>query len=161
HDLIVLSDEIYDRLTYGCTHTCFASLPGMRERTVLLGGFSKDYAMTGWRVGYVCAPAELIEGMVKVHQYMIMCAGTAAQRAAIEALRAGEPDVQAMVAEYDRRRGFVVDGFNQIGLPCFEPRGAFYAFPQVSHLGLSSEAFTERLLKEEKVAMVPGSAFGA
>ncbi len=160
NDLLVIADEIYDRLTYGVTHTSFASLPGMKERTVLLGGFSKDYAMTGWRVGYACAPAELIEAMMKVHQYVIMCAPTAAQAAALEALRSGEPYVQAMVDEYDRRRRVIVDGLNSIGLPTFEPRGAFYAFPDVRPTGLSSEEFVEALLKEEKVVTVPGDVFG-
>ncbi|MDP9349984.1 MAG: aminotransferase class I/II-fold pyridoxal phosphate-dependent enzyme [Chloroflexota bacterium] len=160
HDLLVISDEIYDRLTYGIEHTCFASLPGMRERTVLLGGFSKDYAMTGWRVGYACAPAELLEAMMKVHQYVIMCAPTAAQAVALEALRSGEPYVQAMHAEYDRRRRVVVDGLNSIGLSTFEPRGAFYAFPDIRSTGLSSVEFVEALLLEEKVVTVPGDAFG-
>lgn len=160
HDLLVLSDEIYDRLTYGFEHTCFSSLPGMRERTVLLGGFSKDYAMTGWRVGYACAPAELLEAMMKVHQYVIMSAPTASQAVALEALRSGEQHVQAMVAEYDCRRRVIVDGLNAIGLRTFEPRGAFYAFPQVSSTGLSSDEFVEGLLREEKVVTVPGNAFG-
>ncbi len=160
HDLLVVADEIYDRLVYGVEHTCFASLPGMRERTVLLGGFSKDYAMTGWRVGYACAPAELLEAMMKVHQYVIMCAPTAAQAAALEALRTGEPHVQAMLAEYDRRRRTIVDGLNTIGLPTFEPKGAFYAFPDVRPTGLTSEQFVEELLKEEKVVTVPGDVFG-
>lgn len=160
HDLLVISDEIYDRLTYGMEHTSVASLPGMKERTILLGGFSKDYAMTGWRVGYACAPAELIEAMMKVHQYVIMCAPTAAQAVALEALRSGEPYVLAMCAEYDRRRRVVVDGLNAIGLPTFEPRGAFYAFPDVRPTGLSSEEFVEALLLEEKVVTVPGDVFG-
>ncbi len=160
HDLLVVADEIYDRLVYGVEHTCFASLPGMRERTVLLGGFSKDYAMTGWRVGYACAPAELLEAMMNVHQYVIMCAPTAAQAAALEALRTGEPHVQAMLAEYDRRRRTIVDGLNTIGLPTFEPKGAFYAFPDVRPTGLTSEQFVEELLKEEKVVTVPGDVFG-
>ncbi len=160
HDLLLIADEIYDRLVYGVEHTCFASLPGMRERTVLLGGFSKDYAMTGWRVGYACAPAELLEAMMKVHQYVIMCAPTAAQAAALEALRTGEPHVQAMLAEYDRRRRTIVDGLNSIGLPTFEPKGAFYAFPDVRPTGLTSEQFVEELLKEEKVVTVPGDVFG-
>jgi aminotransferase len=160
HDLYVLSDEIYDRLVYGEQHTSFASLPGMRERTVLLGGFSKAYAMTGWRLGYVCAPAAVTEAMMKVHQYVMMSAPTAAQYAAIEALRSGEEDVRGMVTEYDRRRRAIVDGFNRIGLPCFEPLGAFYAFPSVAGTGLDDLAFAERLLFEERVAVVPGSAFG-
>jgi aminotransferase len=161
HDLLVFSDEIYDRLVYGVEHTCFASLPGMQERTVLLGGFSKAYAMTGWRVGYVAAPQEIAQAAYKVHQYAIMCAPTPSQYAALEALRNGESDVQAMRAEYDRRRRVLVDGLNDIGLTCFEPRGAFYAFPSITVSGLPCEEFSERLLFEEKVAVVPGTAFGA
>jgi aminotransferase len=161
HDLYVLSDEIYDRLVYDGDHTCFASLPGMQERTVLLGGFSKAYAMTGWRLGYVCGPPAITEAMMKVHQYVMMSAPTAAQFAAIEAIRSGEEDVRGMVAEYDRRRRVIVDGFNRIGLSCFEPRGAFYAFPNVTATGLDDIAFAEQLLFEERVAVVPGSAFGA
>jgi aminotransferase len=161
HDLLVYSDEIYDRLAYGTyRHRAFSSLPGMRERTVLMGGFSKAYAMTGWRVGYLCAPAWLLEGIVKVHQYSIMSAPTVAQDAALEALRACEADVQTMVGEYDRRRRLMVDGLNELGLRTFEPRGAFYAFPQITSTGLDSETFTERLLREERVAVVPGGAFG-
>jgi aminotransferase len=161
HDLLVYSDEIYDRLAYGSyRHRAFSALPGMRERTVLMGGFSKAYAMTGWRVGYLCAPAGILEGIVKVHQYGIMSAPTIAQDAALEALLHGEPDVQRMLAEYDRRRRLLVDGLNRLGLPTFEPRGAFYAFPEIRGTGLSSDEFTERLLHEERVAVVPGSAFG-
>ena len=160
-NLLVIADEIYDRLTYGLQHTCFASLPGMRERTILLGGFSKAYAMTGWRVGWACAPADILEAMMKVHQYVLMSAPTPSQYAAIEAMRSGEDDVRAMVAEYDRRRRLIVDGFNRLGLTCFEPRGAFYAFPSVRSTGLTDEDFAERLLREEKVVVVPGSAFGA
>lgn len=159
-DLVVISDEIYDRLVYGIEHTCVASLPGMQERTVLLGGFSKAYAMTGWRIGYAAARAELVEAMMKVHQYTVMCAPTQAQVAAIEALRHGEADVQRMRGEYDRRRRAIVDGFNELGLDCFEPRGAFYAFPSIARTGLSSEAFAEGLLQEERVLVVPGSVFG-
>ncbi len=159
--LIVLSDEIYDRLVYGVEHVCFAALPGMRERTILLGGFSKDYAMTGWRIGYACAPAELIGGLRKIHQYIIMSAPTTGQAAAIEALKTGEPSVRQMVAEYDQRRQLIVRGLNQIGLPTFEPRGAFYAFPDIRSTGLTSDQFSERLLREGKVAVIPGSAFGA
>ncbi len=161
HDLYVVSDEIYDRLTYGVEHVSFASLPGMRERTVLLGGFSKAYAMTGWRLGWACAPADILEAIMKVHQYVMMSAPTAAQYAGLEALTAGEEDVRLMVSEYDRRRRVMVDGFNRIGLPCFEPLGAFYCFPNISSTGLSDEEFCERLLYEERVAVVPGSAFGA
>ena len=161
HDLLVITDEIYDRLVYGGhAHTAFSSLPGARERTVLIGGFSKSYAMTGWRIGFVCAPKELMTGIAKVHQYGIMCAPTPAQHAALAALRAGEPFLAEMLAEYDRRRRFMTDRFNEIGLSCFEPRGAFYCFPNVTSTGLSSEAFAERLLVEEHVALVPGGAFG-
>lgn len=160
HDLIVLSDEIYDRLVYGVKHVCFSSLPGMRERTILLGGFSKDYAMTGWRIGYAAAPKSLIEGLLRVHQYMVMSAPTMSQMAALEALQHGESNVQEMVAEYDRRRRLIVDGLNHIGLPTFEPRGAFYAFPKISVTGLDDETFATRLLQEEHVAVVPGNAFG-
>jgi len=162
HDLLVYSDEIYDRLVYGDhAHTAFSSLPGMRERTVLLGGFSKSYAMTGWRIGYVAAPAALMSGIAKVHQYGIMCAPTSAQFAAIAALRIGEPHVQAMRAEYDRRRRLMTDRFNGIGLACFEPKGAFYCFPRVTDAtGLDETAFAELLLEEERVGVVPGTAFG-
>jgi aminotransferase len=160
HDLLVISDEIYDRLVYGVEHTCFASLPGMHRRTILLGGFSKAYAMTGWRIGYAAAPAEILSAMRKVHQYTIMSAPTTAQHAALEALRHGDPAVQEMRARYDRRRRLIVDGLNNIGLRCFEPRGAFYAFPSIAATGMTDEEFSERLLMEEKVACVPGSAFG-
>ncbi len=161
HDLLVVSDEIYDRLVYGDhRHEPISSLPGMRERTVLVGGFSKAYAMTGWRIGYACAPRDLLEGLLKIHQYNMMCASTTAQDAAVVALQGAEQDVERMLAEYDRRRRMFVDGLNRIGLPTFEPRGAFYAFPQVSVTGLDDETFSERLLFEEKVAVVPGSAFG-
>jgi len=159
-DLLVISDEIYDRLVYDGPHTCFASLPGMRDRTILLGGFSKAYAMTGWRVGYVAAPREVLAGIVKIHQYTALCAPMMGQKAALEALRSGEADVEAMVREYDRRRRVTVKGLREIGLPCFEPRGAFYAFPSVAGTGLDDEEFAEHLLLEEKVAVVPGSAFG-
>jgi len=160
HNLLVISDEIYARLTYEGEHTCFASLPGVKNNTILLGGFSKAYAMTGWRVGYAVAPPEIIAAMTKIHQYTIMCAPTPAQVAAIEALKTGEPDVVEMVEDYNRRRKVIVKGFNDIGLPCFEPKGAFYAFPSITPTGLTSERFSEALLKEEKVAVVPGSAFG-
>jgi aminotransferase len=161
HDLLVVSDEIYDRLVYGGhRHVPISSLPGMRDRTVMIGGFSKAYAMTGWRVGYVCAPREILEGIVKVHQYEIMSAATVAQDAAVVALNAAEHDVQRMVGEYDRRRRMFVAGLNSIGLPTAEPLGAFYAFPSIRSTGLSSEEFSERLLYEEKVAVVPGNAFG-
>jgi aminotransferase len=150
HDLLVYSDEIYDRLAYGSyRHRAFSALPGMKDRTILMGGFSKAYAMTGWRVGYLAAPAAILEGIVKVHQYGIMSAPTTAQDAALEALLGAEADVEAMLAEYDRRRRLVVDGFNAIGLRTVEPRGAFYAFPQVTAAtGLSSEAFAQGLLEE-------------
>ncbi len=161
HDLLVYSDEIYDRLAYGSyTHRAFSSLAGMRDRTILMGGFSKAYAMTGWRVGWLAAPAGILEGIVKVHQYGIMSAPTVAQDAALVALVDGEPDVQRMLAEYDRRRRLIVDGFNALGLETFEPRGAFYAFPRITSTGLDSETFAERLLAEERVAVVPGGAFG-
>lgn len=160
HDLIVLSDEIYDQLVYGVKHVCFPALPGMRERSVLLGGFSKDYAMTGWRIGFAAAPEHLLKGMLRIHQYTVMCAATTAQKAATEALRTGEPYVQQMVAEYDRRRRLIVDGLNTIGLKTFEPRGAFYAFPYVAGTGLDEGTFANRLLQEERVAVVPGTAFG-
>ena len=161
HDLLVYSDEIYDRLAYGTyRHRAFSSLPGMRERTILMGGFSKAYAMTGWRVGWMCAPAGILEGIVKVHQYGIMSAPTVAQDAALVAIQGGEPHVQAMVAEYDRRRRLLVDGLRAAGLETFEPRGAFYAFPRITATGLTSDEFTERLLREEAVAAVPGNAFG-
>ena len=160
HDLVVISDEIYDRLVYGVKHVCFPSLPGMRDRTLLLGGFSKDYAMTGWRIGYAAGPEHLINGLLRVHQYMVMSAPTMSQYAALEALRSGEPYVLKMLAEYDRRRKLIVSGLNQIGLPTFEPKGAFYAFPKVSATGLDDETFCKRLLQEQHVAMVPGNSFG-
>jgi aminotransferase len=163
HDLLVISDEIYERLTYGDhEHVAFSALPGMRERTVLIGGFSKSYAMTGWRIGYVAAPAALMAGIAKVHQYGIMCAPTAAQYAAIEALRSGEEYVKAMHDEYDRRRVLMTRRLNEMGLLCFEPRGAFYCFPNIqAATGMDDEQFAQELLREEHVAVVPGSAFGA
>ncbi len=161
HDLIVASDEVYSRLVYDTEHLSIASLPGMQERTLLLDGFSKAYAMTGWRVGYVAAPVHILEAMLKIHQYSIMCAGTAAQEAALEALRHGEGDVQMMHDDYARRGRMFVDGLNRIGLPCSEPRGAFYAFPSIKHTGMDDEEFVEKLLLEEQVAVVPGSSFGA
>lgn len=161
HDIIVISDEIYDRLVYGVEHVCFPALDGMHSRTILLGGFSKDYAMTGWRIGYAAAPAEFIRAMVRVHQYTIMSAPTMSQRAALEGLLHGEKHVQEMVAEYDRRRTFLVAGLNRLGLTTVEPHGAFYAFPRITVSGLDEETFAERLLHEEKVALVPGNAFGA
>jgi len=161
HDLVVISDEIYDRLVYGVEHVCFAALPGMKERTITLGGFSKNYAMTGWRVGYACAPADLLQGLLRIHQYTIMSAPTMAQVAALEAIQNGEEHVEEMRAEYNRRRELIVGGLNQLGLPTFEPRGAFYAFPSITPSGMDDETFSMRLLDEEKVAVVPGSAFGA
>jgi aminotransferase len=161
HNLIVVSDEIYDRLVYDFDHVCFPALDeGLRERTVLLGGFSKAYAMTGWRIGYACAPKDILQGMLRVHQYTIMSAPTTAQDAAIEALKSGEPHVQEMVTEYDRRRRLLVAGLNRLGLSTFEPRGAFYTFPNIRASGMDEETFAETLLKEESVAVVPGSAFG-
>jgi aminotransferase len=161
HDLAVISDEIYERLVYGGhEHVPFSALPGMRERTVLIGGFSKSYAMTGWRIGWVAAPAELMVGIAKVHQYGIMCAPTVAQFAALEALRIGEPFVLEMQAEYDRRRQLMTRRLNQVGLLCFEPRGAFYCFPNIAQTGLDDEGFAQALLHEERVAVVPGTAFG-
>ncbi len=160
HDLMVISDEIYDRLVYGTEHVCFASLPGMQERTILMGGFSKAYAMTGWRIGYAAGPKEIIGGMVRVHQYSIMSAPTVSQYAALTALMVGEPYVQEMLREYDRRRKLVVNGLNSIGLSTFEPKGAFYAFPDLRSTGLSDDEFCNRLLKEEHVAIVPGNSFG-
>ncbi len=160
HDLLVVSDEIYDRLVYGIEHTCVASLPGMRDRTILLGGFSKAYAMTGWRLGYLAAEREIALAVRKIHQYAIMSAPTMSQHAAIEALKSGEEDVLEMCAEYDRRRQYLVKSLNEIGLPTFEPQGAFYAFPRIDHLGLSSNDFAEQLLETERVAVIPGDAFG-
>jgi len=162
HDLLVISDEIYDRLVYGGhRHVCFATLPGMQPRTITLGGFSKDYAMTGWRIGYAAAPAPVLAELRKVHQYTIMSAPTMAQAAALRALQDGEEHLRAMVAEYDRRRRLIVDGLNRLGLPTFEPLGAFYAFPSIAASGLTDEVFAERLLQEERVAVIPGNAFGA
>lgn len=161
HDLIVISDEIYDRLVYGIQHVCFPALPEMKKRTILLGGFSKAYAMTGWRIGYAAAPAGFIQGLNRVHQFTIMSAPTTAQIAALDALKNGEAAVQSMVAEYDRRRKLIVSGLNRLGLTTFEPLGAFYAFPKVSVTGMDEDTFSQRLLQEEKVAVVPGTAFGA
>jgi aminotransferase len=161
NDLIVISDELYDRLVYGVQHVCFASLPGTQVRTVLLGGFSKSYAMTGWRLGYVAAPPAMLEAMMKVHQYVMMSAPTAAQYAAVEALRSGEEDVRGMVGEYDRRRQLVYQRFQQMGLPTVEPHGAFYIFPDIRSSGMDDLAFSSTLLREERVAVVPGSTFGA
>ncbi len=160
NDLVVISDEIYDRLTYLERHTCMASLPGMRERTVLLNGFSKAYAMTGWRVGYAAGNPDFIAAMTKIHQYSMLCAPITGQMAALEALKNGKPGMRRMVEHYNRRRNMLIQAFRDMGVPCFEPGGAFYAFPQVSVSGLGSEEFAEELLKEERVAVVPGNAFG-
>lgn len=160
HDLLVISDEIYSQLTYGIKHTCFASLPGMKERTILLDGLSKTYAMTGWRLGYAAAPAELIAAITKIHQHTMLSPSSIAQMAALQALRRGEDDIKRMVAEYDRRRKVIVRGLNRIGLKCHEPKGAFYAFPSVQVIGMTSDEFTEKLLTEERVVVMPGSLFG-
>jgi aminotransferase len=160
HDLLVISDEIYARLVYGVEHICFPSLPGMKKRTILISGFSKSHAMTGWRIGYVAADRRFIQALTKIHQYTMLCAPTMTQMAAIEALRNGENDVEKMVQEYNRRRRFMVKRLNEIGLPCFEPKGAFFAFPSIKATRMNSEDFAEKLLLEEKVAVVPGLAFG-
>lgn len=159
-DIIVISDEIYAELTYQDEHVSIASFPEMKDKTIVISGFSKAYAMTGWRIGYVCGHPDLIEEMKKIHQYAIMCSPTTAQYAAIEALRNGDNDVKAMVREYNRRRRAMVDGFRKMGLDCFEPLGAFYVFPCIKSTGLSSDEFCEKLLIQEKVLVVPGSAFG-
>ena len=160
HNIVVVSDEIYDRLVYGVQHTCFAALPGMFERTITLQGFSKSHAMTGWRVGYAAGPAHLADAMRKLHQYLIMSAPTIAQWAALKAVEIGDPFVEEMRAEYNRRRRLIVDGLNAIGLSCIEPQGAFYAFPSIQSTGMDDNTFAEQLLKEEQVAVVPGRAFG-
>ncbi len=161
NDLLIISDEIYDRLVYGFEHVCVPALSeSIKARTILLGGFSKDYAMTGWRIGYACGPANIIQGLVRIHQYTIMSAPTTAQDAAIEAIKSGNTYVEEMVAEYDRRRKLLVNGLNRLGLQTFEPRGAFYAFPNIQASGMDDETFAETLLKEEGVAVVPGNAFG-
>lgn len=160
-NICVISDEIYSELTYGDRrHVSIASIDGMRERTVLINGFSKSYSMTGWRMGYACAPAPIISQMTKIHQFAIMSAPTTSQYAAVDALKNGDDDVERMVAEYDMRRRLVVNGFNKIGMPCFEPKGAFYCFPSIKKTGMTSEEFCEKLLMSKKVAVVPGSAFG-
>lgn len=160
NDLIVITDEIYAELTYGTKHTSFASLPGMKDRTILISGFSKAFAMTGWRIGYACGHPDLIGAMLKVHQYTVMCAPIMGQIAALEALRNGLEEKDHMVESYNQRRRLVVKGFREIGLPCHEPQGAFYAFPSIASTGLTSEQFAERLLMEAKVAVVPGHVFG-
>lgn len=160
NDLIVISDEIYAELTYSGEHVSIASLPGMKDRTIVMNGFSKAFAMTGWRVGYACGHPDIIAAMTKIHQYTIMCAPIMAQKAAIEALRHGEAEMHKMVADYNYRRKLIHNGMNEIGLSCFEPQGAFYCFPSIQKSGLSSETFCEQLLMEEQVAVVPGNAFG-
>ncbi len=159
-DIFVLSDEIYSELSYKGDHVTIASIPGMKERTILINGFSKAYAMTGWRLGYACGPREIIEQMTKIHQFAIMCAPTTSQYAAVEAMRNGDADVATMREAYDQRRRYLVNAFKEMGLECFEPYGAFYIFPCVKEFGMTSEEFAERFLKEEKVAVVPGTAFG-
>ncbi|MBQ8005244.1 MAG: aminotransferase class I/II-fold pyridoxal phosphate-dependent enzyme, partial [Clostridia bacterium] len=159
-NIVVLSDEIYSELTYGRKHTSLANIEGMHERTILASGFSKSYAMTGWRMGYIAAPEPLAKQMLKLHQYVIMCAPTTSQFAALEAVKNGDDDIEKMKEEYDRRRKYLLKGFNRIGIECFEPEGAFYAFPNIGKFGLSSEKFCERLLEENKCAIVPGTAFG-
>lgn len=160
HDLLVISDEIYADLTYDGEHTCFSALPGMRDRSIIMNGFSKAYAMTGWRIGYALSNPDFIAAMTKIHQYTMLCAPITAQLAALEALRNGEKPMQAMVNEYNQRRRFMLKGFRDMGLPCFEPKGAFYIFPSIQPTGLTSLEFAEKLLQEEKVAVVPGDAFG-
>ena len=161
HDLIVISDEIYGDLTYGGErHVCFAGLPGMKDRTILLNGFSKAYAMTGWRIGYAMSNPAIISAMTKIHQYTMLCAPITAQIAAVEALRHGEKYMKKMVSEYDKRRRLIYDGLTNAGLKCFEPKGAFYIFPDITSTGLTSEEFAEQLLMKEHVALVPGTAFG-
>lgn len=161
HDLVVVSDEIYERLTYDAHHVNFATLDGMQARTIILSGMSKAFAMTGWRIGYALAPVAIIDAMKKLHAYLIMSAPTMGQMAAVQALQFGEDDVEMMRQSYDRRRRMIVDGFNALGLTCFEPRGAFYAFPSIASTGMNDEEFCERLLLEERLAVIPGSAFGS
>ena len=160
-DLFVISDEIYSELTYGTDHVTIAAFPGMKDRTILINGFSKSYAMTGWRLGYAAAPHRILEQMLKIHQFAIMCAPTTSQYAAVSALRDGDNDVQMMREAYDQRRRFVLHAFKEMGLDCFEPEGAFYAFPSIKRFGMTSDEFATRFLREEKVAVVPGTAFGA
>lgn len=161
HDLFVISDEIYAELTYGGKHFSMAQIPEIKDRVLVVSGFSKAYAMTGWRLGYACGHPEVVKMMTKLHQFGIMSASTTAQYAAVEALRNGDEDVASMREEYDDRRRIIVDGLRSIGCPCFEPRGAFYVFPDISAFGMTSEEFCEALLREERVAIVPGNAFGA
>lgn len=159
-DLYVISDEIYSELTYGAQHVSIAALPGMKERTLTINGFSKSYAMTGWRLGYICGSREITEQMTKIHQYAIMCAPTNSQYAAVQALKNGDRDVAVMREAYNQRRRYLMYAFKEMGLPCFEPFGAFYVFPSVKKFGMTSEEFATRLLEEEHVAVVPGTAFG-
>lgn len=160
HDLFVISDEIYSELTYSGNHVSIGAFPGMKERTIVINGFSKSYAMTGWRLGYACGPKVILKQILKIHQFAIMCAPTTSQYAAIEALRHGDDDVEEMRDEYDRRRRFLLNAFDEMGIECFEPYGAFYMFPSIKKFGMSSDEFATRLLKEEKIAVVPGTAFG-
>ena len=160
HDLFVISDEIYSELTYSGNHVSIGAFPGMKERTIVINGFSKSYAMTGWRLGYACGPQVILKQILKIHQFAIMCAPTSSQYAAIEALRHGDDDVEKMRDEYDRRRRFLLNAFEEMGIECFEPYGAFYMFPSIKKFGMSSDEFATRLLKEEKIAVVPGTAFG-
>ena len=160
HDRYVVSDEIYSELTYSGQHCSIASLPGMRDRTLVINGFSKGFAMTGWRLGYICGPAPIVEQMTKIHQYAIMCAPTTSQYAAVEALRNCGRDVEQMRESYNQRRRYLMNAFEEMGLDCFEPHGAFYMFPSIKRFGMTSDEFATRLLKEEKVAVVPGTAFG-
>lgn len=160
HDLFVISDEIYSELTYSGNHVSIGAFPGMKERTIVINGFSKSYAMTGWRLGYACGPQVILKQILKIHQFAIMCAPTTSQYAAIEALRYGDDDVEKMRDEYDRRRRFLLNAFEEMGIECFEPYGAFYMFPSIKKFGMSSDEFATRLLKEEKIAVVPGTAFG-
>ena len=161
HDLFVISDEIYSELTYKEEHVSIASLPGMKERTILINGFSKAYAMTGWRLGYACGPALIMEQMTKIHQFAIMCAPTNSQYAAVDALKNGDEDVKVMREAYNQRRRYLMHRFKEMGLQCFEPYGAFYVFPSIKEFGMTSDEFATRFLEEEKVAVVPGTAFGA
>ena len=160
HDLYVISDEIYSELTYGGNHVSIASFPGMKERTIVINGFSKSYALTGWRLGYACGPKNILSQMLKIHQFAIMCAPTTSQYAAVEALKNGDEDVEKMRTAYDQRRNFLMKAFKDMGLQCFEPFGAFYVFPCIKEFGMTSDEFATRLLKEEKLAEVPGTAFG-
>ena len=160
HDIFVLSDEIYAELCYTDKHVSIVNIPGMRERTILINGFSKAYAMTGWRLGYACGPVQIIEQMYKIHQFCIMCAPTTSQYAAIDALKNGDADVQMMRESYNQRRRYLVNAFQEMGLDCFEPFGAFYIFPCVKQFGMTSDEFATKLLKQEKLAVVPGNAFG-